>query len=107
VNVEYYRIFRRSVAQGPSAWQEIGEVHAYENTYTDENPPGPPGDNEYKVVSIDEMGWESTNGGPDLAPSLVRLESSSCPGSSPITARIRNLGAGVAPPPVRVAFYDG
>lgn len=59
VNVAFYGIYRRGISQGPEAWEKIGEVRVWESSYTDAAPPGSPHDFEYRVVSIDDMGWES------------------------------------------------
>jgi hypothetical protein len=61
VNVEFYAIYRRPAGAQPGDSQEIGEVRAYESTYTDVEPPGPPDQFDYDVRSVDYMGSTSAD----------------------------------------------
>ncbi len=59
VNVEFYGISRRTIGSAPQSWEKIGEVRARESVYVDIDLPGAPEDFEYRVFSIDFMGWTS------------------------------------------------
>jgi hypothetical protein len=61
VNVEFHGISRRVSGAGPEGWEKIGEVRAHDSVYVDSDLPGGPEDLEYDVISIDFMGWTSTD----------------------------------------------